>query len=280
MTAHEIANHYCYDGLQKVFNHESTCCQCEMTFAVYLPPQARQKPVPVIWWLSGLTCTHENAMVKGGLQQFAAKYGLAIIFPDTSPRGENVPNDEASDMGQGASFYVNATEAPWRDHFQMYTYIVDELPQIIADTCPEIDLTRQAISGHSMGGHGALTIGLNNTDRFRSISAFAPMTNPSAQSEWGQKQFQKYLGENPKHWEDYDACQLLKKRNYNGEILIDQGSGDNFYDLLQPENINKAAEGTETRINLRLRESYDHSYFFVTTFAESHFKWHAEKLNK
>lgn len=272
-TISEITSH---GGVQGVYRHRSAACACDMTFAVYLPPQARVGRVPVVWYLSGLTCTHENAMTKAGLQAHAAAFGVAVIFPDTSPRGEGVANDDAYDLGQGAGFYVNATEAPWAPHFRMYDYIVEELPGIVAASLP-LDMERQGITGHSMGGHGALTIALRNPGRFRSLSAFAPIAHPTA-SDWGRKQFSAYLGEAPEAWRAHDACLLLAERGWAGDILVDQGVRDQFISLLKPEALAAALAAARVPSVFRLQPGYDHSYFFVESFAGDHIAWHAERL--
>ncbi len=264
-----------YRGVQTVYKHKSSACGVDMTFAIYLPPQAKNGPVPALWYLSGLTCSHENVMTKGGLQQHASKHGLALVFPDTSPRGDGVADDESYDLGIGAGFYVNATQEPWKPHFQMYDYVVDELRSILQDILP---LTgRHGITGHSMGGHGALTIALRNPDLFQSVSAFAPITNPT-QSDWGRKQFSAYLGDDEAVWADYDATILLGERGWKGDILIDQGSEDQFIDLLRPQSLVDVIIGSRQPAVVRMQEGYDHSYFFVSTFGEDHVRWHAERL--
>ena len=265
----------CFGGTQKVYTHKSSVCATEMTFAIYLPPQAETAPVPALWYLSGLTCTHANAMDKGGFQKYAAEHGLAIIFPDTSPRGDGVADDEAYDLGQGAGFYVNATQTPWAAHFQMYDYITSELPALIQDAFP---VTKDfGITGHSMGGHGALTIALRNPKLFRSLSAFAPIANPT-QSDWGRKQLGAYLGEDTATWSDHDATLLLKKHGWHGDILVDQGTSDQFLDLLRPEALAQIITETRQSATFRMQPGYDHSYNFVASFAGDHIAWHAERL--
>ncbi len=265
-----------FGGVQGVYRHQASTTRCEMTFAVYLPPAAQHGPVPCLWYLSGLTCTHENAMTKAGAQGFAARHGLALVFPDTSPRGEGVANDEAYDMGQGAGFYVDATEAPWAPHFSMYSYVTDELRALVNAEFP-VDPDRHGITGHSMGGHGALTLALRNPDRYRSLSAFAPITHPSA-SDWGRKQLTGYLGADETRWAGHDATLLLREKGWAAEMLIDQGGADTFLDLLQPESL--AAVMAERRIGgaLRIQPGYDHSYFFIASFIEDHVRWHADRL--
>lgn len=264
-----------FGGEQSVFRHASSVCNCDMTFAVYLPPQAMDGPVPVLWYLSGLTCTHENAMTKGGFQEHAARHGLAVIFPDTSPRGTDVADDSAYDLGQGAGFYVNATMAPWKPHFRMYDYIVRELRALVLEEFPLSDT--HGITGHSMGGHGALTIALRNPDLFDSLSAFAPIVNPT-QSDWGRKQFSAYLGDDEAAWADHDASLLIGEHGWKSDILIDQGAEDQFLDHLRPEAMADAIARARQPAVLRMQAGYDHSYFFVQSFAGDHVAWHAERL--
>lgn len=270
-----ISQNRCYGGTQSVFRHKSGTCGTEMTFGVFLPPQANHRPVPVLWYLSGLTCTHENAMTKAGLQAHAAKAGIAVVFPDTSPRGEGVADDGAYDLGQGAGFYVNATRDPWRKHYQMYDYITGELPGLLKDTLPVSDV--HGITGHSMGGHGALTLAFRNPDRYRSVSAFAPIVNPT-RSDWGRKQLSAYLGNDEADWAAYDACLLLAEQGWERDILIDQGANDQFLDLLRPEAMAELMAERRQPGVLRMQAGYDHSYFFVASFGEDHVNWHAERL--
>jgi len=243
---------------------------------VFLPEEAQHGPVPVLWFLSGLTCTHENAMIKAGAQGWAAEQGIALVFPDTSPRGEGVANDEAYDLGQGAGFYVNATEAPWAAHFQMETYIAEELPALLAEKFP-LDMDRQAITGHSMGGHGALTLAMKLRGRFRSVSAFAPICNPT-ESEWGQKQFSAYLGSEKAKWSAHDACVLMAAGGFDGPVLIDTGTDDQFGHLLGTAAMAGALAEVKQEATVRLQKGYDHSYFFISTFMEDHVAFHAEAL--
>lgn len=271
-----ISENRCFEGVQGVYSHPSKTCACDMTFGLYLPPQARTRSVPVLWYLSGLTCTHENAMTKAGLQGYAAAHGLAVVYPDTSPRGEDVADDEAYDLGKGAGFYVDATEAPWAPHFSMWSYLSDELPALIGANFP-IDLDRQAITGHSMGGHGALTLALNKPDQFKSVSAFAPIANPTG-SDWGRKQLSAYLGPKEDLWGAHDATLLVEARGYDGHILIDQGTSDQFLDLLKPEALAEAIAKKGQAATLRMQDGYDHSYFFVASFAPDHVAFHAEAL--
>ena len=271
-----VSRNKCFGGEQAVYKHDSSVCGVEMTFAVYLPPQARTEPVPVLWYLSGLTCTHDNAMTKGGFQKYAAEQGLALVFPDTSPRGDGVADDEAYDLGIGAGFYLNAMQQPWQPHFQMYDYVVKELRGLLLDELPILD--RHGITGHSMGGHGALTIAMRNPSLFVSLSAFAPIMNPS-QSEWGRKQFSAYLGEDESTWSQYDATILMSEAGWHGDILIDQGADDQFIDLLRPQAFAEAATRRRQPCVLRTHAGHDHSYFFVASFAEDHVYWHAERLH-
>ncbi len=265
-----------FGGRQLVLSHASVACACDMTFAVFLPEEAKDGPVPVLWFLSGLTCTHENAMTKASAQAWAAEQGIALVFPDTSPRGDDVADDEAYDLGKGAGFYVNATQEPWKKHFQMYDYIARELPELLAKNFP-LDMSRQAISGHSMGGHGALTLAMTLPGRFRSVSAFAPIANPTA-SDWGRKQFSGYLGNNEDDWRDHDATLLMHEKGFDGPILIDQGTEDQFLDLLKPEALAAAIAARRQPATLRMQKGYDHSYFFISTFMEDHIAFHAEAL--
>ncbi len=271
-----ISENRCFGGMQGVYSHASKATGTDMTFGLFLPAEAQDGPVPVLWFLSGLTCTHENAMVKAGAQAWAAEQGIALVFPDTSPRGEGVPNDEAYDLGQGAGFYVNATQAPWAKHFQMWDYITKDLPEALFETFP-LDETRQAITGHSMGGHGALTIAMSLPDRFTSVSAFAPICNPT-ESDWGRKQFTAYLGEDTAQWAKYDATLLMQETGFAGPVLIDTGTADQFGDLLKTEALAQAIAARRQNAILRLQEGYDHSYFFISTFMEDHITFHAEAL--
>ncbi len=251
-----------------------------MTFGVYLPPQAAAGPVPVLYWLSGLTCTHENFTTKAGAQRVAAELGIALVMPDTSPRGVNLPGeDDSYDFGSGAGFYLNAARAPWDRHYRMYDYVVDELPALVARHFP-VDGARAAISGHSMGGHGALTIALQNPDRYRSVSAFAPIVAPM-QCPWGQKALTGYLGSDPAAWRQYDATELVRQRQFPGEILIDQGTADEFLaGQLKPELFAAACNTAGQPLRLRMQEGYDHSYYFVASFIADHLEFHAQALSK
>ena len=276
MTLETVSENRSFGGIQGVYRHKSQATGTDMTFAVYLPPDAQAGKVPVLWYLSGLTCTHENAMTKAGAQQFAAEAGIALIFPDTSPRGEGVADDAAYDLGQGAGFYVNATQAPWAPHFRMWDYIVEELPALVCDKFP-LDAGAQGITGHSMGGHGALTIAMTHPDRYRSVSAFSPIANPT-ESDWGRKQLTAYLGEDRAGWAAHDSTLLMVQRGYPGEVLIDQGASDQFLDLLKPEALAQAMTARRQPGWFRMQPGYDHSYFFVNSFIGDHVFWHAERL--
>ena len=271
-----ISENASFRGTQGVYSHRSTACNCDMTFALFLPEEAQQGPVPLMWFLSGLTCTHENAMTKAGAQAWAAEHGIAVVFPDTSPRGEDVVDDDAYDLGKGAGFYVNATQDPWAPHFQMWDYIVDELPALLGENFA-LDMDRQAICGHSMGGHGALTLAMNLPGRFTSVSAFAPIAHPTS-SDWGRKQLAAYLGSDETTWAKHDATLLMAERGFDGPILIDQGTDDQFLDLLKPEALAEAIAKARQNATLRMQPGYDHSYFFISTFMEDHIAFHADAL--
>lgn len=271
-----VSENRCFGGVQGVYRHQAETTGCDMTFAVYLPPRAEDGPVPCLWYLSGLTCTHENAMIKAGAQAWAAEAGLALVFPDTSPRGPGVADDEAYDLGQGAGFYVDATEAPWAPHFRMSSYITQELQELVIAEF-SIDAEAQGITGHSMGGHGAITLALANPGLYRSLSALAPIANPTA-SDWGRKQLAAYLGPDEAGWARHDASLMLRQTGWDGDILIDQGAADQFIDLLKPEALASALAETRTPHMFRLQPGYDHSYFFVASFMEDHIRWHAERL--
>ena len=273
-----ISENRCFGGVQGVYRHASGTCACEMTFGLYLPPQAARGPVPLLWYLSGLTCTHENAMIKAGAQAHAARHGLAVVFPDTSPRGEGVPDDEAYNLGQGAGFYVNATQAPWATNFAMWDYIAQELPALIGSRFA-VDPERQAITGHSMGGHGALTLAMGLPGRFSSVSAFAPISNPTA-SDWGRKQLTAYLGADEAAWAAHDSALLMRARGFDGPILVDQGGNDQFLAALMPETLAGAMAARRQEGAFRMQKGYDHSYFFVSTFMGDHVAFHAEALGR
>ena len=271
-----VSENTCFGGTQGIYNHTSKSCACDMTFAVFLPAEAKDVPVPVLWYLSGLTCTHENAMSKAGAQVWAAEHGIALIFPDTSPRGESVADDENYDLGQGAGFYVNATQDPWKPNFQMWDYITEELPTLIAENF-NIDMDRQSITGHSMGGHGALTMAMSLPGRYRSVSAFAPICSPTT-TDWGRKQLTAYLGTDETTWAAHDASLMMEKIGFNGPVLIDTGTSDQFIDLLKPEALSAAIAKRRQEATVRLQPGYDHSYFFVSTFMEDHVTFHADAL--
>ena len=270
-----ISSHKCFEGKQLRYKHHSHFNQCEMTFSIFLPPQAENERVPMLMWLSGLTCNDENFVVKAGAQKYATEYGMAIVTPDTSPRGEAVKNDDSYDLGQGAGFYVNATEPGWAEHFQMYDYITQELPQVLLEHFPLNGAA--SITGHSMGGHGALTLGLRNPKLYRSISAFAPICHPM-NCPWGQKAFSHYLGENPQSWEMYDALKLLESTETPPHILIDQGEADSFLEEQLNVDIFTEEAFRHQNISINRREGYDHSYFFIASFIESHIIFHSKYL--
>lgn len=268
----------CFGGTIAFYSHASDRCHCDMNFSIYLPPLAAWDRVPVLYYLSGLTCTEENFTTKAGAQQFAAKYGVAIVAPDTSPRGGDVPDvPDAWDFGNGAGFYVDATQAPWSTHYNMYTYVTAELPALIAANFP-IDADRQGIFGHSMGGHGALVCALRNPDQFKSVSAFAPIVAPT-QCAWGEKAFSRYLGPDRDTWKNYDATEIIAHSNWPTQILIDQGTADSFLEnQLKPALFQTACQQAKQDLNLRYQTGYDHSYYFIATFIEDHIRHHAEIL--
>jgi len=269
-----------FGGTQGVYRHASTATGTDMTFAVYVPPHAPDARLPVLWFLSGLTCTHANVMDKGEYRRACAEHGVILIAPDTSPRGEGVPDDDAYDFGQGAGFYVDATEQPWAANFNMKRYVEDELPALIAAEFPMADMTRQGITGHSMGGHGALTIVLRNPDRFRSVSAFAPIVAP-LHCPWGEKALTGYLGPDRADWRAYDACALIADGARVADILVDQGEADGFLDdQLKPALLAEACAAAGIELTLRMQPGYDHSYNFISTFMPDHVAWHAERLRR
>ena len=272
-----LSENRCFGGMQGVYSHESAATGCPMTFGLFLPREAQGGPVPVLWYLSGLTCTHENAMVKAGAQGWAAEHGIAVVFPDTSPRGADVADDAAFDLGQGAGFYVDATQAPWASHYRMWSYVTEDLPRVLIHNFP-IDESRQALSGHSMGGHGALTIAMTYPERFASVSAFAPIANPTG-SDWGRKQFDAYLGADDRARAAHDSTLLMRARGFDGEVLIDQGSADQFLDRLMPEKLAEAMAARRQPGRFRMQRGYDHSYFFVASFMEDHIAFHADALH-
>lgn len=265
-----------FNGVQRVYSHYSDTCGCDMTFGLFLPNIALNKKVPLLWFLAGLTCTHENAMTKAGAQQWAAEKDIALIFPDTSPRGKDIPDDKSFDLGQGAGFYLNATKKLWKNNYNMETYIKEELSELLFKNF-ELDENRQGVTGHSMGGLGALNLAIKNPNQFKSVSAFSPIANPT-ESDWGKKQFKSYLGDDEDTWAHYDPSLLLKKLGYNSAILIDQGTSDDFIDLLKPESIGKQFKENSGLGNFRYQEGYDHSYYFVATFMKDHISHHANLL--
>ncbi|MBC7572994.1 MAG: S-formylglutathione hydrolase [Herminiimonas sp.] len=274
-----ISQNKSFGGTQGVYSHESRETGCPMRFGVYLPPAAEKGPVPVLFWLSGLTCTEENFTVKAGAQRVAAELGIALVMPDTSPRGLNYPGDSASyDFGVGAGFYVDATEAPWSGGYRMYSYITKELFALVGNSFA-LDMQRAGIFGHSMGGHGALTIGVKNPDQFKTISAFSPIVSPT-RCPWGEKALTGYLGADRATWADYDATLLIAKRGWKGPaLLVDQGTADQFLEgQLKPELLTAACAEAGVALKLRMQPGYDHSYFFISTFVEDHLRHHAAHL--
>ena len=266
-----------FGGTQGVYRHDSAATGTPMTSAVYVPDHAPGARLPVLWYLSGLTCTHANVMEKGEYRAACAEHGIVFIAPDTSPRGDDVPDVPEYDFGQGAGFYVDATQEPWAKHFRMRSYIEQELPALIAAEFP-VDMDRQGITGHSMGGHGALTISLRNPGRFRSTSAFAPIVSPM-NCPWGQKALGGYLGEDMSDWRQYDACALIKQGARLPDLLVDQGTADNFLnDQLKTHLLDEACRKADMPVQIRMQEGYDHSYFFISTFMAEHIAWHAERL--
>jgi S-formylglutathione hydrolase len=271
--------HLSFGGTQGVYRHRSRVTGCDMTFALYTPTQAADGPCPVLWYLSGLTCTHANVMEKGEYRRAAAEAGLIVVCPDTSPRGEGVPDTPDFDLGQGAGFYLDATEPPWARHFQMESYLTHELPGLVARLFP-VDMERQGIFGHSMGGHGALTLALKSPGRFRSVSAFAPICHPMVVG-WGRKAFSAYLGLDPATWRAHDAVCLIEDGARVDEILINQGTADTFLDSqLRPDTLQAACRDAGIALTLNLGDGYDHSYFFISSFMADHVKWHAERLGR
>lgn len=266
-----------FEGWVQRWQHHSECLNCEMIFSIYLPPLAKTEPVPVIYWLSGLTCTDENFMQKAGAQRVAAELGIAIVCPDTSPRGTDLPGEhDRYDLGSGAGFYLNATQSPWDQHYRMYDYVVSELPGLITNHFP---VTQEcSISGHSMGGHGALTIALKNPGRYISVSAFAPICNP-ADCAWGENVFSHYLGDNRDDWLQYDASHLIANAQEKIDLLVDQGENDEFLtEQLKPETLQAACETHNYPLTLRTHPDYGHDYFFVASFIESHLRYHEKAL--
>lgn len=276
MSIELIEEHVMFGGWQKRFRHASQVLHCDMTFSIYLPPAAKDKKLPVLYWLSGLTCNDENFTLKAGAQRVAAELGIILVMPDTSPRGDHVPNDQAYDLGQGAGFYINATQTPWNEHFHMFDYITKELPEVIQANFKTNG--KQSIAGHSMGGHGALMLALRLPEYYASVSAFAPIVNP-ANVPWGQKAFTAYLGDDQSQWQAYDSSMLLAQADTVKPILIDQGTGDQFYpSQLQPEKFATIAKEKDFPITLRMQKDYDHSYFFIASLIEDHLRFHAKHL--
>lgn len=272
------SEHRCFDGTQRFYAHESRECRTEMRFAVFVPPQARERAVPVLYYLAGLTCTEETFMIKAGAQRLAAELGIMLVAPDTSPRKVRFPGDDASwDFGLGAGFYVDATQAPWSQHYRMYSYVTRELPELV-HSLGNTRADRQGIFGHSMGGHGALVCALRNRDRYRSVSAFAPIAAPS-HCPWGVKAFTGYLGDDRSAWAEYDASALVARQRYDDTILIDQGTGDKFLaEQLLPERLVASCRASGTQLTLNYRDGYDHGYYFIATFIADHLKFHATRL--
>ncbi|MDG1663702.1 MAG: S-formylglutathione hydrolase [Pseudomonadales bacterium] len=276
----KLASNKLFDGLQLQYQHHSQLLACTMRFSVYLPPQAPQSPVPVIYWLSGLTCNEQNFVLKAGAQKYAAQYGVAIVCPDTSPRGDHVADDPQGswDFGLGAGFYVDATQSPWVENYQMYSYVTAELPELIAKHFP-IDASRSSISGHSMGGHGALIAALKKPAQYRCVSAFAPIVSPST-CAWGEKALGGYLGVNRAVWQAYDACALVSPASHHLPVLVDQGTADEFLpQQLQTERLVEVSTAANYPMNIRYQEGYDHSYFFIASFIEEHIAFHVEFLS-
>ncbi|MAK98006.1 MAG: S-formylglutathione hydrolase [Citromicrobium sp.] len=277
MTIENVSENRSHGGTQGVYKHASAETGTDMTFSVFVPPQAQDRACPVLWYLSGLTCTHANVTEKGEYRAACAQAGIIFVAPDTSPRGAGVADDDAYDMGQGAGFYVDATQEPWTPHFRMRSYVERELPALIAEHFP-VDMDRQGITGHSMGGHGALTIGLRNPATFRSISAFAPIVSP-LNCPWGEKALSGYLGDDRAAWREYDACALIEDGARADALLVDQGTGDQFLEeQLKPQLLADACKDANIPLTLNLRSGYDHSYYFISSFMADHVAWHARRL--
>ena len=279
MSIETVSESRSFGGVQGVYRHQSAETGTEMTFAVFVPEHAPGARLPVLWFLSGLTCTHANVMEKGEYRAACAEHRIVFIAPDTSPRGDEVADDEAYDFGKGAGFYVDATQQPWAKHFRMRSYVENELPALVAEHFP-VEMDRQGITGHSMGGHGALTVSLRNPGRFRSTSAFAPIVSP-INCPWGEKALSGYLGDDLGAWRTYDACALIKQGARLPELLVDQGTADNFLDTqLKTHLLDEACRKVDMPATIRLHEGYDHSYFFISSFMAEHVAWHAERLKK
>ncbi|MGI9350138.1 MAG: S-formylglutathione hydrolase [Rhizobiaceae bacterium] len=272
-----VSTNNSHGGVQGVYSHVSSACNCEMKFSVFVPPQAKYGPCPVLYYLSGLTCTHANVTEKGEFRAAASEHGIIIVCPDTSPRGEGVPDEDVYFFGTGAGFYVDAAEAPYSDHYNMYSYVTHELPDVIAANF-NADMTRQSIFGHSMGGHGALTIALKNPDSYISVSAFAPICAP-LRVEWGRNAFTKYLGTDESIWRNHDTVALIEDGNTVPEILVDQGTGDEFLESgLRPDLLEAACEESGIFLKLNRHDGYDHSYYFISSFMADHIAWHAARF--
>lgn len=272
-----VSETICFDGRQITYEHDSTACDCTMRFAAFLPPAAARHPVPALYWLSGLTCTEENFSTKAGAQRYAAALGIALIIPDTSPRGVGLPGeDDLMEVGSGAGFYLNATEAPWNKHYRMYDYVADELVAVVNAELP-VDPNAKSISGHSMGGHGAITIGLKNPAAYRAISAFAPIAS-TLKSAWTNTALRAYLGPDLETWQPYDAAWLAEHRPSQHTLMVDQGQADPFLEQLRTDDLKAACEASGQPLQLRFREGYDHSYYFVSSFIEQHLNFHAAAL--
>lgn len=277
-----IERNRCFNGEQLRIKHHSQTLSCEMIFALYLPPQAATQKVPLLWWLSGLTCNDQNFVTKAGSQRIAAELGMAIIAPDTSPRGDGVPDDaeKAWDFGLGAGFYINATQPPWATHYRMYDYVQSELPALVVkEFADKIDVSRQSISGHSMGGHGALTLAIRHPAQYRSVSAFSPIVAPM-QCPWGEKAFTHYFGGDTAQWAEHDTCELITTRGFDKPLLVEQGLADNFLtNQLKPDLLEAACAAAGVTLTLNRREGYDHSYYFIASFLEQHLRWHMQTLS-
>jgi len=272
-----VSESRCFEGRHLVYKHVSSACACTMRFAIFLPPAAEHSRVPALYWLSGLTCTEENFSVKAGAQRYAAELGLALVIPDTSPRGVDIPGEDAQmDVGTGAGFYVNATQPPWAAHYRMYDYVRDELPTVVNANFP-VDPARRSISGHSMGGHGTLIIGVGNPERYRSVSAFAPIASAS-ESAWGQHALTAYLGADRERWSAYDASAVIRARPSHHELLVDQGMADPYLNQLRPDDLKEACRKSGQRLTYREAKGYDHGYYFVSTFIAEHLRFHAAAL--
>lgn len=278
MGLETISDSRCFGGWQRTYRHRSEVCDCTMQFAAFLPAESATRAVPALYWLSGLTCTEENFSVKAGAQRYASEHGLALIIPDTSPRGIAVgPQDELINVGSGAGFYVNATETPWSKHYRMYDYVSRELVAAVNAQLP-VDPARKSISGHSMGGHGALTVGLRNAGEYRSISAFSPISAAS-RSEWGRQAFTAYLGSDESKWQQYDACAVIRSTPSRHSLRVDQGGADPFLEQLKPQDLREACEASGQALDYRERDGYDHGYFFVASFIGEHIRFHADALS-